>query len=507
MNKRSKCVLIPMSPMLKRWFEMATQAYDQILYYIRQNEFENSRAWRTAKETNTEFKRIPLNEKDVDNSGLGMYKKVRQDLLEKLGIDIPSWMVPGLIRKAKDDVVNIKKALKKYSQKKEGFLGKPRLPNYKYDTRSKYYTRYAPIRAFKSSGDFKNVDEDIRRISIGLVKDPSNRLDLIVPNIVDFASLQCIQLAYHSKSKAKVIFMFDRQPSQQIGGDLVMGIDLGVDNLIAATVNGKDVSFIIKGGELKSINQYYNKRLAEMKTVLSHTSSRKTSARIQQLTAKRNSKIDYELHCISKRIITFAIEHKIGRIVIGHNTGWKNKVDLGHKTNQKFVQLPFTKLISLVKSKGEDAGIVVEEVCESYTSKVDHLAMETLQHHDTYLGKRVTRGQFVSSTGNRINADLNGALGILRVGKGITEEQLKHCNDRKDLFSPCSIRYKPIQGSYKGAWKGKQSSWRGTESAKEFREQALKKEAENKKVHEQDKPIINLASEATYTQLELPLAM
>jgi transposase len=51
---------------------------------------------------------------------------------------------------------------------------------------------------------------------------------------------------------------------------------------------------------------------------------------------------------------------------------------------------------------------------ESYTSKVDHLANETLEHHKTYLGKRVKRGLFKSSYGQLLNADVNGALGILR---------------------------------------------------------------------------------------------
>ena len=381
--------------------------------------------------------------------------------------------MPGLIKKAKEDVLNIKKSWKSYSQSKEGFRGKPRLPNYKYDTRCKAYVRYAPIRAFKSSGHFHNINADNKTLCIGSSRDMCNRLDITVPSIVDFASLQCIQLAYHSKSKVKVIFMFERTPQPLIGGDLVMGIDLGVDNLVAATVNGKDVSFLIKGGCLKSINQFYNKRLAEMKTVLAHTSSRKTSNRIQQLTAKRNAKIDYELHCISKRIISVAVDNAIGRIVIGHNKGWKQSVNLGYKTNQKFVQLPFTKLISLIKSKGEDAGIVVEEVGESYTSKVDHLAMESVNHHEEYLGKRVTRGQFASSTGKRLNADLNGALGILRVGQGISEDQLRDCCDRKSLFSPCSIVYKPRQGSYKGHWRGKVSTWHGTEEAKLFREKDM----------------------------------
>ena len=162
--------------------------------------------------------------------------------------------------------------------------------------------------------------------------------------------------------------------------------------------------------------------------------------------------------------------------MIGHNTGWKQNVNMGRQTNQKFVQIPFNKLISLIRYKAEDEGIAVEEVRESYTSKVDHLALETIEHHEKYLGKRVNRGLFVSSSGARINADINGAIGILRVGKGISDEQLKDCARRKDLFSPQPLMYKPSQNTYKGSAKGKPSGWKGTEAARSLLQDGNEKE-------------------------------
>ena len=38
--------------------------------------------------------------------------------------------------------------------------------------------------------------------------------------------------------------------------------------------------------------------------------------------------------------------NNIGNIVIGHNNGWKQEANLGKKTNQKFVSIPFNDLIS-----------------------------------------------------------------------------------------------------------------------------------------------------------------
>lgn len=77
---------------------------------------------------------------------------------------------------------------------------------------------------------------------------------------------------------------------------------------------------------------------------------------------------------------------------------------------------------------------------ESYTSKIDHLAFESMQHHNEYLGKRIKRGLFKSSTGKVLNADVNGAIGILRkvigdnfvkeieLNRGLVINPLKNCN-------------------------------------------------------------------------------
>ena len=67
-----------------------------------------------------------------------------------------------------------------------------------------------------------------------------------------------------------------------------------------------------------------------------------------------------------------------------------------------------------MRDKLQEVGVHLRETEESYTSKIDHLAGETLQHQDAYLGKRKRRGLFQSSTGRLINADVNGAIGILR---------------------------------------------------------------------------------------------
>lgn len=61
-----------------------------------------------------------------------------------------------------------------------------------------------------------------------------------------------------------------------------------------------------------------------------------------------------------------------------------------------------------------EVGIIYQETEESYISKCDHLVNEEMRYHDNYLGKRIYRGLFQSSIGKLLNADVNGAMGIMR---------------------------------------------------------------------------------------------
>ena len=156
---------------------------------------------------------------------------------------------------------------------------------------------------------------------------------------------------------------------------------------------------------------------------------------------KRQNIFEYEFHCLSKRIIQLCIENDIGNIVIGHNKNWKQKSNLGKKTNQSFVQIPFNNLIFKLQYKCEENGIncIISE--ESYTSKIDHLANEDLKKQDSYLGKRVKRGLFKSSCGKILNADINGAIGILRKKNVFSDVDLINLRDRGDVVSPRLLKY------------------------------------------------------------------
>lgn len=131
---------------------------------------------------------------------------------------------------------------------------------------------------------------------------------------------------------------------QKIENNRFIAIDLGVNNLCAITSNDTLKPIIINGRHIKSINQFYNKKKAELQSKL--PKNRKGSYKISRLNLKRNCKIQTELHNISKFIIRYCLENDIRNIIIGKNKNWKQECNIGKRNNQNFIQIPFETLIS-----------------------------------------------------------------------------------------------------------------------------------------------------------------
>jgi len=226
--------------------------------------------------------------------------------------------------------------------------------------------------------------------------------------------------------------------------DSWMSIDLGVDNLMTCfnTVGSKPI--IVSGKPLKHINQYWNKKKANLQSELSKKqTNRKTSKRIQKLTQKRNRKVKDYIHKSSRLIINTCLESNISNIVIGYNKEWKQNVSMGDVNNQNFVQLPYLTLIKQIEYKAALLGISVLLNEESYTSKCSSMDLEIIKKHKNYKGQRPLRGMFISETGHKINADLNGAINILRkvIGdKGHIKRFVQTQSDRGQVVWPFQVK-------------------------------------------------------------------
>jgi putative transposase len=250
------------------------------------------------------------------------------------------------------------------------------------------------------------------------------------------SSLQQVRIIPQSSCYIiEIVYKKEREKYYELNKENYLGIDLGVNNLAALVTNQELAPLLVNGRIIKSMNQYYNKRKAKLQSKLKKNQF--ISKRIQRLTLKRNNKICDYLHKTSKFIINYCIKNNIGNIVIGKNNDWKQNINLGRINNQKFVNIPFNKLIYMIQYKAEESGISVIIQEESYTSKCDALALEFIEKHENYLGSRIKRGLFQSSVNKLINADVNGALNILR--KVIGDNFIKNLTNRGFVNNPVRI--------------------------------------------------------------------
>jgi len=192
---------------------------------------------------------------------------------------------------------------------------------------------------------------------------------------------------------------------------------------------------IYDGRAIKSVNQYCNKKVGKLKSLLG--GKQKSSQGIKRLWQKRNQQVDYYLHCTSSAIISELVNHQIGSLIIGWNRQFKDSINIGRVNNQNFVSVPHYRLIEQLKYKGALAGIEVITVEESYTSKCSALDLEPLKKQKTYRGKRVKRGLFKSANSVLLNADLNGAMNI---GRKVVGNDFIVSSDSGCVAQPVRIR-------------------------------------------------------------------
>jgi len=202
-----------------------------------------------------------------------------------------------------------------------------------------------------------------------------------------------------------------------------------VDNFCAVANNFGAAPFLIKGGALKSANRYYNKELAALRSKAERCNGRKWTRRMGRLTDKRNRILKDLMHKASRKIADWAAEHQVDAVIIGHNRFQKQQIQTGHVNNQNIVQIPQDVFAGMLRYKLKEAGIVLVEREESYTSKADFLAGDVIpvygeekEEQLRFSGIRTKRGLYRHGDGSISNADINGAGNILRkVFPNVTE--------------------------------------------------------------------------------------
>lgn len=295
-------------------------------------------------------------------------------------------------------------ANKAYKANPEKFQARPKLPKYKDKTKGRNVLVYT-IQAVSKT-----------QLKLGLVKLSGTNICLptkvsnirtarIVPRLGEYV----VEIVYCQEENQTVT---DR--------NIVAAIDIGVNNLAALTSNKPGfVPVLVNGRPLKSLNQYYNKTKAKLQSFLSK--NKFSSKRIQQLTRKRNNRVDTYLHKASSWIINHLDKQGIGKLIIGNNPSWKRSVNLGAKINQSFTAIPHSRLIEMLVYKARLLGIEVQVREESYTSRASFLSLDPIPNYGDdvsnikFSGYRESRGMYKQKgSKTRINADVQASYNLLR---------------------------------------------------------------------------------------------
>lgn len=223
----------------------------------------------------------------------------------------------------------------------------------------------------------------------------------------------------------------------KIDNGKAVSIDLGVNNFITMTNNIGQKPTIIKGSFIKSENQWYNKRRADRCSKLTNS---KWSKHLDRISVKRYNRVKNYMHHVSKYVIDYCIANDINTVIVGLNETWKQNIELGKRTNQNFVFIPYNLFIKQLQYKCEDNGMIFITTEEGYTSGTSALDDELPIKRNYDKSRRIERGLFRSNKGILINSDVNGSLQIAKkVNPNIYKEYgLGECLNPiviKDIFS------------------------------------------------------------------------
>ena len=284
--------------------------------------------------------------------------------------------------------------------KKSDYNKKVRLPKYLHKTDGRFIVEF-------NKQTFSNKRDENNNLIIC-----KSSLDLRIPTRVETPQ-QVRIIPKVGCYEIEVIYEIKENKPKQ--NQRVASIDLGLNNLATVVTNDGNNPILISGKKIKSINQYYNKMTSKQESLLPNNIF--TSKSLDRLWLKRNSKISYEIHKVTKFLANYFDERDVSIVVIGNNSGWKNGINIGRRNNQNFVNIPYTKFINQLTYKCQLLGITVITREESYTSKASFLDYDEIPNYKDevkpkFSGKRVKRGLYRSTT-RKINADVNGAYNIM----------------------------------------------------------------------------------------------
>lgn len=374
--------------------------YNYANYIVRQEFFKTSKEKKNGERENAIWiRRFDLQKlckdseiyKSIDSNIRGYIIKILDENWKGFFAAIKAW------KNSRED----------YESYKEWIKHKPRPPKYKKED----YDRFVCI-LYKDR--FKITDDGYIHFGYKPLRDMNGKVKTHIPD-----GSKLVQLRFVPKKNEYVMEIvyeieIDDVTTTLETSDRIASIDIGVNNLMTVTTNCGVSPIVINGKPLKSINQYYNKKLAVMKSEVKKRNGKDTSNEIRRFCSKRDHKVDDYMHKASSIVVEFCKNNEIDTLVCGHNDNWKQKCNIGKKNNQNLISIPHTKLIWLLNYKCQNSGILFIENEESYTSGTSFLDGEEPIKENYNKSRRNPRGLFHSDSGKIINSDVNGSYQIMK---------------------------------------------------------------------------------------------
>ncbi len=271
-------------------------------------------------------------------------------------------------------------------------------------------------------------------------------VEITIPPILIDKKIKEIRIIPKAKARFfEIQYTYEAKCTQRdLNKNNSLALDLGINNLVTA-VSNTGRSFIIDGRRLKSINQWFNKENARLQSIKDKQHFGKQPTNRQKALARdRNNKVNDYMNKAARKVINYCITNDIGTLVAGYNETFQRDSNIGKRNNQTFVNIPYGKLREKLEYLCELNGITFVKQEESYTSKAsfwdkDNIPVYNNDNPKEYLfsGKRTHRGQYRTSFGKTLNADVNGALNILRKSNVVSLEALY---SRGEVDTPVRIR-------------------------------------------------------------------
>ena len=336
---------------------------------------------------------------------------------------LPSKVANAVLKNLGENITSFWKLVR--LKNKDGLAQKPRLPHYLHKAEGRFPVSFN----YQTFGTKRGTNNELFLCPKGLnlpipTKVGNPKQVRIVPNRNNFI--------------IEVIYDVDERAPKSTSK--YAGIDLGVDNFATITFTTENNPLIIKGLELKSVNQGYNRLISKAQELL--PDSLKTSKPIHRLWSRRSWILKTKIHQMTAFLATLFDEMQIEKVFIGKNTGWKQGLPFGKKVKQRFAYLPHETFIEQLQYKCQLRGITVVVQEESYTSKASFLDGDDIPVYGEtekpkFSGRRIKRGLYRAGNGQLINADVNGSYNILR--KGLANNQLSF-NVDNPLIHPLVVK-------------------------------------------------------------------